>query len=104
MIYRLLTTSFCMLEYDSSFFVFSRYWPFGQDGCSLHAFQGMIAVLASISFMATIAWDRYHQYCTSEYSEVQLTVQKCGNTPKYILFEVSLKKKKKSFCMHVFNL
>lgn len=45
-----------------------RYWPFGQDGCALHGFQGMISVLASISFMAAIAWDRYHQYCTSEYN------------------------------------
>ncbi|XP_046888483.1 retinal G protein coupled receptor b [Hypomesus transpacificus] len=43
-----------------------RYWPFGQEGCSTHAFQGMISVLASISFMATIAWDRYHQYCTRQ--------------------------------------
>ncbi|XP_067101392.1 retinal G protein coupled receptor b [Osmerus mordax] len=43
-----------------------RYWPFGQEGCSTHAFQGMISVLASISFMATIAWDRYHQYCTKQ--------------------------------------
>lgn len=43
-----------------------RYWPFGQTGCSNHAFQGMISVLASISFMATIAWDRYHQYCTKQ--------------------------------------
>lgn len=46
----------------------SRSWPFGQDGCALHGFQGMISVLASISFMAAIAWDRYHQYCTSEYN------------------------------------
>lgn len=45
-----------------------RYWPFGQDGCAFHGFQGMISVLASISFMAAIAWDRYHQYCTSEYN------------------------------------
>ncbi|TNN83763.1 RPE-retinal G protein-coupled receptor [Liparis tanakae] len=29
---------------------------------------GMIAVLASISFMGVLAWDRYHQYCTSEYN------------------------------------
>nr|XP_040032991.1 retinal G protein coupled receptor b isoform X2 [Gasterosteus aculeatus aculeatus] len=43
-----------------------RYWPFGQDGCTFHAFQGMIAVLASISFMGVIAWDRYHQYCTRQ--------------------------------------
>uniref|UniRef100_A0A8C6L744 RPE-retinal G protein-coupled receptor n=3 Tax=Nothobranchius TaxID=28779 RepID=A0A8C6L744_NOTFU len=43
-----------------------RYWPFGQSGCDYHAFQGMISVLASISFMAAIAWDRYHQYCTRQ--------------------------------------
>nr|XP_020460844.1 RPE-retinal G protein-coupled receptor-like isoform X2 [Monopterus albus] len=43
-----------------------RYWPFGQDGCSYQAFQGMTSVLASISFIAAIAWDRYHQYCTRQ--------------------------------------
>uniref|UniRef100_A0A1A7XDB9 RPE-retinal G protein-coupled receptor n=2 Tax=Iconisemion striatum TaxID=60296 RepID=A0A1A7XDB9_9TELE len=43
-----------------------RYWPFGQSGCDYHAFQGMVSVLASISFMAAIAWDRYHQYCTRQ--------------------------------------
>uniref|UniRef100_A0A3Q2Z7T1 Retinal G protein coupled receptor b n=1 Tax=Hippocampus comes TaxID=109280 RepID=A0A3Q2Z7T1_HIPCM len=43
-----------------------RHWPFGQNGCAYHGFQGMIAVLASISFMAAIAWDRYHQYCTRQ--------------------------------------
>ncbi|XP_049614867.1 retinal G protein coupled receptor b [Syngnathus scovelli] len=43
-----------------------RHWPFGQNGCAFHGFQGMIAVLASISFMAAIAWDRYHQYCTRQ--------------------------------------
>lgn len=49
--------------------MYSRAWPFGQEGCAYHGFQGMISVLASISFMAAIAWDRYHQYCTSEYSK-----------------------------------
>lgn len=34
----------------------------------------MISVLASISFMAAIAWDRYHQYCTSEYETSPGTV------------------------------
>uniref|UniRef100_A0A3P8NNX7 RPE-retinal G protein-coupled receptor n=2 Tax=Astatotilapia calliptera TaxID=8154 RepID=A0A3P8NNX7_ASTCA len=43
-----------------------RYWPFGQDGCAYHGFQGMISILASISFLAAIAWDRYHQYCTRQ--------------------------------------
>uniref|UniRef100_A0A8C7KEX3 Retinal G protein coupled receptor b n=1 Tax=Oncorhynchus kisutch TaxID=8019 RepID=A0A8C7KEX3_ONCKI len=42
------------------------HWPWGQDGCSNHAFMGMTAVLASISFLATIAWDRYHQYVTNQ--------------------------------------
>ncbi|XP_061763591.1 RPE-retinal G protein-coupled receptor-like [Nerophis ophidion] len=43
-----------------------RHWPFGQLGCVLHGFHGMISVLASVSFMAAIAWDRYHQYCTRQ--------------------------------------
>ncbi|KAM6951272.1 retinal G protein coupled receptor b [Aplochiton taeniatus] len=43
-----------------------RQWPFGQEGCSNHGFQGMISILASISFLATIAWDRYHQHCTKQ--------------------------------------
>ncbi|KAJ3608464.1 hypothetical protein NHX12_025511 [Muraenolepis orangiensis] len=43
-----------------------RQWPFGQTGCSSHAFHGMFSVLASISFMAAVAWDRYHQYCTRQ--------------------------------------
>lgn len=57
-----------MRQYDRSLTIFSRYWPFGQEGCAFHGFQGMVSVLASISFMAAIAWDRYHQYCTSEYN------------------------------------
>ncbi|XP_061910790.1 retinal G protein coupled receptor b [Entelurus aequoreus] len=43
-----------------------RHWPFGQQGCVYHGYQGMISVLASVSFMAAIAWDRYHQYCTRQ--------------------------------------
>lgn len=43
-----------------------RYWPFGSEGCQIHAFQGMVSILAAISFLGAIAWDRYHQYCTSE--------------------------------------
>ncbi|KAK7918586.1 hypothetical protein WMY93_009870 [Mugilogobius chulae] len=39
---------------------------FGEEGCRMHGFQGMISVLASISFMAAIAWDRYHVYCTRQ--------------------------------------
>ncbi|KAM9557983.1 RPE-retinal G protein-coupled receptor-like isoform 2-T3 [Salvelinus alpinus] len=46
--------------------LFHSHWPWGQDGCSNHAFMGMTAVLASISFLATIAWDRYHQYVTNQ--------------------------------------
>ncbi|XP_075999632.1 retinal G protein coupled receptor b [Genypterus blacodes] len=45
---------------------FLRRWPFGQDGCAYHGFQGLISVLASISFMAAIAWDRYHLHCTRQ--------------------------------------
>lgn len=32
----------------------------------MHGFQGMISILAAISFLGAVAWDRYHQYCTSE--------------------------------------
>ncbi|KAJ8264356.1 hypothetical protein GJAV_G00148200 [Gymnothorax javanicus] len=45
---------------------FMRHWPFGSGGCQKHAFQGMVSVLASISFIGAIAWDRYHQYCTKQ--------------------------------------
>ncbi|KAG9341034.1 hypothetical protein JZ751_019788, partial [Albula glossodonta] len=41
-----------------------RYWPYGSDGCQTHGFQGFMTALASINFIAAIAWDRYHQYCT----------------------------------------
>jgi len=64
--------------------VLFREWPFGQTGCSYHGFQGMISVLASISFMAAIAWDRYHQYCTSEYCYTTLKCiasTKCKPSP-----------------------
>lgn len=71
----LIILFFSTLQRDSSLVVFSRYWPFGQDGCAYHGFQGMIAVLASISFMAAIAWDRYHQYCTSEYNVLAVLTQ-----------------------------
>ncbi len=49
-----------------------RYWPFGSEGCQIHAFQGMVSILAAISFLAAIAWDRYHQYCTSEYKRASI--------------------------------
>ncbi|XP_028991025.1 retinal G protein coupled receptor b [Betta splendens] len=50
----------------AAYATYLRYWPFGQEGCSIHAFQGMISVLASISFLAAVGWDRYHQYCTRQ--------------------------------------
>ncbi|TRY59410.1 hypothetical protein DNTS_004314 [Danionella cerebrum] len=43
-----------------------RYWPFGYEGCQIHGFQGMVSILAAISFLGAIAWDRYHQYCTKQ--------------------------------------
>lgn len=43
-----------------------RYWPYGSEGCQTHGFQGFMTALASIHFIAAIAWDRYHQYCTSK--------------------------------------
>uniref|UniRef100_A0A9J8BPD1 Retinal G protein coupled receptor b n=2 Tax=Cyprinus carpio TaxID=7962 RepID=A0A9J8BPD1_CYPCA len=43
-----------------------RYWPFGSEGCQIHAFQGMVSILAAVCFLAAIAWDRYHQYCTKQ--------------------------------------
>ncbi|XP_048843758.1 RPE-retinal G protein-coupled receptor-like [Brienomyrus brachyistius] len=45
---------------------FLRYWPYGPEGCQAHAFHGMVAVLASISFLGVVAWDRYHEYCTRQ--------------------------------------
>ncbi|KAI2657871.1 RPE-retinal G protein-coupled receptor [Labeo rohita] len=48
----------------AAFSSFLRYWPYGSDGCQTHGFQGFMTALASINFIAAIAWDRYHQYCT----------------------------------------
>ncbi|XP_028845411.1 retinal G protein coupled receptor b [Denticeps clupeoides] len=45
---------------------FIRHWPFGSNGCQNHAFHGMVSILASISFLSAISWDRYHQYCTNQ--------------------------------------
>lgn len=53
-----------MFFYASAF----RYWPYGSDGCQTHGFQGFLTALASIHFLAAIAWDRYHQYCTSKWT------------------------------------
>ncbi|KAL2078474.1 hypothetical protein ACEWY4_026159 [Coilia grayii] len=43
-----------------------RVWPFGIDGCVLHGFQGMISILAAISFVALVSWDKYHYWCTKQ--------------------------------------
>ncbi|KAK3528674.1 hypothetical protein QTP70_007716 [Hemibagrus guttatus] len=43
-----------------------RYWPFGPKGCQIHAFQGLVSILAGISFLGAVAWDRYHMYCTKQ--------------------------------------
>ncbi|KAG7216321.1 hypothetical protein INR49_021725, partial [Caranx melampygus] len=48
----------------AAFSSFLRYWPYGSEGCQTHGFQGFMTALASIHFIAAIAWDRYHQYCT----------------------------------------
>uniref|UniRef100_A0A671PNT3 RPE-retinal G protein-coupled receptor n=1 Tax=Sinocyclocheilus anshuiensis TaxID=1608454 RepID=A0A671PNT3_9TELE len=48
----------------AAFSSFLRYWPYGSAGCQTHGFQGFMTALASIHFIAAIAWDRYHQYCT----------------------------------------
>lgn len=53
----------------------SRYWPYGSDGCQTHGFQGFVTALASIHFIAAIAWDRYHQYCTSELKPADMPAQ-----------------------------
>lgn len=47
----------------------TRYWPYGSEGCQTHGFHGFLTALASIHFIAAIAWDRYHQYCTSKYTQ-----------------------------------
>ncbi|KAI1894349.1 hypothetical protein AGOR_G00114900 [Albula goreensis] len=54
----------CMNATVAAFSSFLRYWPYGSDGCQTHGFQGFMTALASINFIAAIAWDRYHQYCT----------------------------------------
>ncbi|XP_062375771.1 retinal G protein coupled receptor a [Sardina pilchardus] len=54
----------CMNATIAAFSSFLRYWPYGSDGCQTHGFQGFVTALASIHFIAAIAWDRYHQYCT----------------------------------------
>ena len=61
----------------------SRYWPYGSEGCQTHGFQGFCTALASIHFIAAIAWDRYHQYCTSEFTpDPAQTRATCARTRK----------------------
>uniref|UniRef100_A0A4W4DRG9 G-protein coupled receptors family 1 profile domain-containing protein n=1 Tax=Electrophorus electricus TaxID=8005 RepID=A0A4W4DRG9_ELEEL len=48
----------------AAFSSFLRYWPYGSEGCQTHGFHGFLTALSSIHFIAAIAWDRYHQYCT----------------------------------------
>jgi len=54
----------CMNATIAAFSSYLRYWPYGSEGCQTHGFQGFVTALASIHFIAAIAWDRYHQYCT----------------------------------------
>ncbi|XP_060794698.1 retinal G protein coupled receptor b [Neoarius graeffei] len=50
----------------SAYASYLRYWPFGPQGCQFHAFQGLVSILAGISFLGAVAWDRYHMYCTKQ--------------------------------------
>ncbi|XP_062859453.1 retinal G protein coupled receptor b [Trichomycterus rosablanca] len=50
----------------SAYASYLRYWPFGPEGCQIHAFQGLVSILAAISFLGAVAWDRYHMYCTKQ--------------------------------------
>lgn len=54
----------CMNATIAAFSSFLRYWPYGSEGCQTHGFHGFLTALSSIHFIAAIAWDRYHQYCT----------------------------------------
>ncbi|KAK2824337.1 hypothetical protein Q5P01_021512 [Channa striata] len=54
----------CMNATVAAFSSFLRYWPYGSEGCQTHGFHGFVTALSSIHFIAAIAWDRYHQYCT----------------------------------------
>ncbi|XP_048864512.1 RPE-retinal G protein-coupled receptor-like [Brienomyrus brachyistius] len=54
----------CINATVAAFSSFLGYWPYGSEGCQTHGFQGFLTALASINFIAAIAWDRYHQYCT----------------------------------------
>ncbi|KAI4889065.1 hypothetical protein NFI96_002037 [Prochilodus magdalenae] len=50
----------------SAYASYLRYWPFGPEGCQIHGVQGMVSILAGISFLGAVAWDRYHMYCTKQ--------------------------------------
>ncbi|KAK2866755.1 hypothetical protein Q7C36_002811 [Tachysurus vachellii] len=50
----------------SAYTSYLRYWPFGPEGCQIHAFQGLLSILLGISFLGAVAWDRYHVYCTKQ--------------------------------------
>ncbi|XP_063077287.1 RPE-retinal G protein-coupled receptor-like [Engraulis encrasicolus] len=43
-----------------------RVWPYGIEGCNLHAFQGTVGIYACISLLALVAWDKYHYWCTNQ--------------------------------------
>ncbi|XP_063076938.1 RPE-retinal G protein-coupled receptor-like [Engraulis encrasicolus] len=43
-----------------------RVWPYGTEGCNIHGFEGSVAIYATISFVALIAWDKYHYWCTKQ--------------------------------------
>ncbi|XP_062383081.1 retinal G protein coupled receptor b [Sardina pilchardus] len=43
-----------------------RVWPYGQEGCINHGFQGLIAIYAAISFLVVISWDKYHYWATRQ--------------------------------------
>lgn len=68
-----------------------RYWPYGSEGCQTHGFHGFVTALASIHFIAAIAWDRYHQYCTSKSTPASFFAQQLTHTAiktKSILFSL----------------
>ncbi|XP_012688870.1 retinal G protein coupled receptor b [Clupea harengus] len=45
---------------------YMRVWPFGQEGCINHGFEGLISIYAAITLIALISWDKYHYYCTNQ--------------------------------------
>lgn len=63
----------------------SRYWPYGSEGCQTHGFHGFVTALSSIHFIAAIAWDRYHQYCTSTLTSASVFEEQLAHNKKQIL-------------------